>query len=59
MNHSFTARIDMPDITHDPEIIQPEPNPAREIPSRPDPEVQPEREQSAVQQLTGRNPYWV
>lgn len=46
MNHAFTARIDMPDITRNPEIVQPEPNPAREVPPRPEPDVQPEREQS-------------
>lgn len=46
MKHTFTARIDMPDITRNPEIIQPEPNPAREVPPRPDPGEQPERKQN-------------
>lgn len=43
MKHAFTARIEFPDITRIPEIVQPEPNPAREIPPRPDPEIEPER----------------
>lgn len=45
MKHSITARINIPDITRNPEIVQPEPNPAREVPPRPDPGVQPERKQ--------------
>ncbi|MCX7708374.1 MAG: hypothetical protein N2484_00830 [Clostridia bacterium] len=47
MKNAFTARIEMPDITRIPEIVQPEPNPARELPSRPDPEVQPDRVQQS------------
>ncbi len=43
MKSILISRIDMPDITRNPEIIQPEPNPAREVPPRPD--VQPERRQ--------------
>ncbi len=43
MKHTFTSRIDMPDITRIPEIVLPEPNPAREVPPRPDPDAQPER----------------
>lgn len=46
MNQPFISRIEMPDITRDPEIVQPEPNPAREVPPRPNPDVQPERKQS-------------
>lgn len=44
MKNTFISRIDMPDVTRNPEIVQPEPNPAREAPSRPNPDVQPERE---------------
>jgi hypothetical protein len=43
MKHAFAARIEFPDITRNPEIIQPEPNPAREIPPRPEPDTQTER----------------
>lgn len=42
MKNAFVSRIDLPDITKNPEIVQPEPKPAREIPSKPDPAVQPE-----------------
>lgn len=47
MKQPFISRIDMPDITRNPEIIQPEPHPVREVPLGPDPDVQPERRQSA------------
>ncbi|MCX7921714.1 MAG: hypothetical protein N3B21_06835 [Clostridia bacterium] len=36
------SKINMPDITTRPEIIQPEPNPAREIPDEQEPVVYPE-----------------
>lgn len=45
MKSTLIYRIEMPDITRIPEIVQPEPNPARELPPRPDPDVQPERRQ--------------
>lgn len=43
MNRIITSRIDMPDITRNPEIVQPEPNPAREVPPKPDPVIEPGR----------------
>ncbi|MFZ5987014.1 MAG: hypothetical protein ACOYWZ_07805 [Bacillota bacterium] len=46
MNSILISRIDIPDITRNPEIVQPEPNPAREVPPRPDPGIQPAREQT-------------
>ena len=36
-------KIDMPDITKELEIIQPEPNPARKMPPRTEPDTRPER----------------
>jgi hypothetical protein len=44
MKYNISFRIEMPDFTTRTEVMPPEPNPAREIPPGPDPDVQPQQQ---------------